>query len=172
MPRPKINLPKSPADTWYHLATALALAILIGVSASGFADVPAAIPFRFSMNGWPFPYPDRLIYLGLPLLGLLIFVLVQLLTRRVHRFPFPVRITHFNAASEYRSAIRMMRFLLAMLLLGLAYIQYLTVQVELGGYSTPGLWLVAVYALFMVGGTIYFLRQLYAPVEKMPALQF
>ncbi|WP_116107495.1 hypothetical protein [Lewinella sp. IMCC34191] len=172
MPRPRIDLPKSAADIWLKLAAATALAILIAITASGFANIPGAIPFRFSMNGWPTPYGDRLPYLFLPLVGTLVFVLVQLLTLRVHRFPYPVRITHFNAASEYRSAIRMMRFLVTMLLLGLTYVEYQTVQVGLGGYETPGMWLVALYAMVMIAGTVYFLRQLYTPAEEVPTLQF
>ncbi|MGB3801512.1 MAG: hypothetical protein WA952_16965 [Lewinella sp.] len=171
MPRPKIDLPKSAPDIWLNLSAATALAILTGVTASGYAEIPNAIPFRFSMDGWPEPYLDRLPTFTLPFIGLLVYILVQLLTLRVHRFPYPVRITHFNAAAEYRSAIRLMQFLLTMLLLGLAYVQYQTVHVGLGEYTSPGFWAVAIYLLVLAGGTTFYLRQLYAPVDKVPALQ-
>ena len=171
MPRPRIDLPKSAPDIWLTLSATLALAILAAITAKGYADIPTTIPFRFGTSGWPELYADRVQYWILPFVGSLIFALVQLLTRRVHRFPYPVRITPHNAAARYRIAIRLMQFLLTLLLLGLSYVQYYTLQVAAGNQPAPALMLAVLYLVVLVIGALHFSRQLYAPEKEVRVLQ-
>ena len=171
MPRPKIDVPKSAPDLWLTLSATFALVLLAGITAKGYADTPHTIPFRFGMNGWPVLYADRVRYWILPFTGSMVFAVVQLLTLRVHRFPYPVRITPRNAAVRYRAAIRLMYFLLTLFLLGVSYLQHYTLEIGAGGQPLPRFWPAVLYLLILTAGTLYFTRQLYSPEEDVPALQ-
>ena len=171
MPRPKIDVPKSAPDVWLTCSAVLTLVALAGITARGYAEVPNTIPLRFSTNGWPSLYPDRVIFWILPFVGSLVFGVVQLLTLRVHRFRYPVRITPHNAAARYRTVIRLMQFLLSLLLLGLTYVQYYLLQTAAGSRPVSGLWLALPYLVALASGTLYFARQLYTPEKEIGVLR-
>ena len=171
MPRPKIDVPKSAPDFWLTCSAVLALATLAAVTAKGYADIPNTLPFRFGMNGWPELYADRVRYWILPFVGSMVFAVIQLLTLRVHRFRYPVRITPHNAVARYRVAIRLMYFWLTLLLLGLSYLQHYTLELGAGNRPVPVLWLAVLYLLILTIGTLYFTRQLYTPEKERPVLQ-
>ncbi|WP_116126807.1 DUF1648 domain-containing protein [Lewinella sp. IMCC34183] len=156
MPRPKLELAPRAADRWLNAIATISLILLLATAVVGYAEVPETIPIHFNVRGRPDDYGSRLYFWIVPAMGVLLFLFFRWLLTRPHRFNYPVRITADNAEYQYRIATRLLRTLLAVILLALTYLHYTIIETSQGEAEGLGGWFTPLLLVTVVGATGYY----------------
>jgi uncharacterized membrane protein len=131
--RPKVDLPLTPVEMFLNIGTFLALIALLGITLWGFLTVPDTIPTHFNLQGQPNNYGGKGTFLLLPFVGIMLFILLQVVGRYPHTYNFPWPITEENAARQYqiaRTLIYWLNFLFGCMFL---FIQWQAIQAAISG---------------------------------------
>lgn len=100
--RPRLELPRTPAEWMVEAFGGLGLVLILAATAWLWPQLPERIPMHFDFAGNVDRYGSRGEWFLLPAVALAVYAGLTFLARVPHRFNFPVRITPENAARQYR----------------------------------------------------------------------
>lgn len=157
MPNPKIAVRKEPVDLALERAGYIGLLLLFILPAYYFGSLPDQVPRHFGADGLPTAWSGKGIVWLLPVIGLITFVKIAILSYFPHIYNYPTTVTAENAERLYRLGSRMMRLLNTILVYIFLYITYGTIHTALG--EQDGLHPAFTYALFaglllIIGGYV------------------
>lgn len=142
--RPKIKVPLEPIDIIADLISLSLLITLIIFTAVQIQDMPETIPTHFNFEGEADDFGSKYSMSILPGIGIIMFILFNVLNRYPYIHNYMVNITEENVLKNYRFSTRILRFVLLFVLLLFAYIQYTVVRyVENDGVAFSN-WLVPI----------------------------
>jgi uncharacterized membrane protein len=157
-PRPILDLPKSRLDKVLELFAFMALCLLIGVVAGHYYYLDEEIPVDFDINGVAVQYGSRATVWTLPIIGIVMYIFLTLISRVPHLFKYPFEITYENAERVYRAGRAFITFTKGWVTLVLAGIAYHMVdhaangKSKLDNYSFVGLLI-----MFLIAPAIAFI---------------
>ena len=138
--RPKITIMLTLLDKILELFGLLSLALLWALTLINYAKLPDTIAVHFNAAGLPDSFGSKVTLLILPILGTIIFLGLTVLNRFPYLFNYPTKITTENAESQYRSAVRLIRYLKFALVLVFTFIVFKTIQTAEGKSDGLGIW--------------------------------
>lgn len=156
MSRPIIPLEPAPVDRAMDMTSYFALILLIGIPLFYYDHLPESLPQHFNAEGVPDAYGDKSALVILALVGLSIFGIFTFLEKIPHHYNYPREVTETNAASMYRSAVRLMKSLKMVITGGVAYIIWRSIQTALGEADGLGPAFLPVFLLLTFALTGYF----------------
>ncbi|MDI3341340.1 MAG: DUF1648 domain-containing protein [Sphaerobacter sp.] len=148
--RPVLDLPRGPSEV---VAELLALAGVIGTLVVLRRAWPDRVPTHFGPTGEPDAWGRKAWLLFPPLVMMVLYTALTILSRYPHIFNYPWRITAENAARQYRLARTMLSWLKAELVWLFAYLTWGTVRVAQGEAAGLGVAFLPV-ALLAIFGTL------------------
>lgn len=161
--RPRLALPRTPADWIAEAVAGLGLVLILAASAWLWPQLPERIPMHFDFAGNVNRYGSRAVWFLLPAVALVVYGALTLLARVPHVFNFPVRITPNNAERQYRLG----RLLVTGLKAAVVWL-FLATMVEVGRVAlepndSPSPFLIAVpLGVMFAGIATYFVAALRA----------
>ena len=148
--RPIISIPKTDMDKLIEILGWLAFIALIILPIYFYNQLPESIPIHFDGSGKPDSYGGKKMFLLIPIIGIILFILLKKLSQHPSKFNYPVKITEDNAILHYTIASRMIRTINALTTVLMAYITYGLAMVALDKQESLG------YPIFILIGLILF----------------
>ncbi len=167
MNRPKIKIALDLFDKLVEGIGILALLFLIGIPVVYYGDLPAAIPGHYGFGGTPDEYIDPATIWVLPVLGLVLYIGMGVLSRYPHILNYPIEITAENAERVYQLAVKMIRVINMEIICMFSYITYSTIQTALGRQSGIGKYIIMTFVVLIFGTIVYFMIRMM--MDKSPA---
>ena len=152
--RPVLKLPLSPRESALEVVSVGGLAFLLYTFLIGWVELPDVIPTHFGATGEADSWGPKSTLLVLPILTVVLYALLIVLSRFPHIYNYPVAITEENAERLYRLGREAMYWLKAQLVWMMGYLQWSMIQVSLGRaekLNATVMWLF-VAALFVTAG--------------------
>jgi len=92
----------------------------------------------------------------LPVVALVIYAILTLISRIPEKFNYPVKITPANARKQYILGTRLLRYLKLAIVLMFFFISYKTVMVAMGNSDGLGIWFLTVFIGVILGPVIIY----------------
>lgn len=159
-PRPMLDLPPSQAERIWQ---ALALAGLLACAClflSYWPALPASIPTHFNLAGQADDWGSKSVFVVFPAMALVMFALIEAISRFPHVYNYPWQITETNAAAQYRLARGLLAWVRACTVWLMASLTWLTGRTALGAHdpSLPNSLVLLLGLLLAAGIGVYFYR--------------
>ncbi len=155
-PKPHIQPVRSSFDKIFQMAAVLLLLSLWMLVLYAWLTLPAIIPIHFNGMGKADGFGSKATLLLLPVFATLIFAAISWLNRHPQFLNFPVPVAQHNAARQYKLATRMLRCLLAGILIVFHCIVWLTYLTAKGIANPLGAWLLPLILLLLIAPVVYF----------------
>ncbi len=137
----------------------IALILLWLLILFNYSGLPETIPIHYNSAGEADNYGPKNTLFLLPILGTILYVGLTFLKKFPHMFNYLVQITPENATRQYENAIRLMRYLKAVMLMVLTFLVYKTIQNATGKSEGLGSWFFpVVLAVFIIPTGIFIVR--------------
>jgi uncharacterized membrane protein len=143
--RPVMRPDITPIDWLLEAMALLGLMILLGYVIYSFPRLPDTIPSHFLAAGTPDDYSSKSSFWVLPGITIFIYGLLTFIALVPHQFNYTVIITPGNALRQYTMAIRLIRYLKAVIIWMFFYINWSIVQVANKNESGLGIVFVPVF---------------------------
>lgn len=153
---PKIDIPFNQYDKIMEAVAFLALLFCLLIPLYYWSALPEQMPTHFNSSGQPDAYGSKGSVWMLPAISLFVYLLMTFVGKEPSNFNFPGKITQENAASRYRDALYMIRFLKVGCLCLFAYMIYMGIQVGLKQATGFGEYFIFVFMLIILGPILYF----------------
>ena len=147
--RPKTNPPLTTLDVVIEALAAVCLIIMFAQLIKVWSSLPDQVPTHFGANGKPDDWGSRSMMLILPMVVLVMYSGLTILSRFPHTFNFPVTITENNFEKQYKMAKTLLSFVKLSVIGIFLYIQVFTIrtaQGESAGLGVP-------FLIFTIVGT-------------------
>ena len=138
--RPRIIPPWTAADQVIRVIGGIGLIALAALTAIALQAGPEMVPLHFDFAGAPDRWGSPLELLGLPIVGLVLWIMLTVLTRYPHVYNYPTVITPENAERQYAIARRLLLVMRALITWSFAFLLYSTVRVSRGEISDLSPW--------------------------------
>ena len=126
--RPVLQLSLSRQELWLECVALLGLLLMLILLAWGWLTLDASIPIHYTLNGKPDSYGGKESLLLFPILSLLIYGAISVLSRCPHHWNYPWPITQENASRHYRLARTMLYRIKLQLSWLFTYIEWMIIQ--------------------------------------------
>lgn len=159
--RPIIKIEMGPADLILEILAIVTLLCFIGFTLYNNTRLPDSIPTHFNAAGEPDDYGSKSFLWMLPIMGLVVYSILTLISRIPEKLNYPVKITPGNARRQYIMGVRLIRYLKLAVVLMFFFISYKTVMVSLGSSGGLGIWfLPVIIGVFVIPIIVYFILAL------------
>lgn len=157
MERPKFVPPREGIDLIWEALGLAGLIALIGVALYYYPSLPERIPRHFNAAGEADAYGPKATLFLLPIIGTVLYAGLTILNRHPYLFNFPCEVTPENAGRLYRSGMRMISSLKAVILISFAYISWRAILMALGEAEGLGGYFLPVFLLAVFGPIGYYI---------------
>jgi len=147
--RPKINPPLSVFDIILEGLAAVAIIYMLAQLIITWPKLPEEVPTHFNASGQADDWGGKSAMLILPMVALVMYAGLTILSRFPHLFNFPVPLTENNTVRQYRLAKSLVSFVKLDVLAIFLYIQSFTIRTATGEATGLGVWFIA----YTMGGT-------------------
>jgi uncharacterized membrane protein len=149
----------APSD-WLLEAFALSgILLMTGFVIYHYPGLPDTIPSHYNGSGIPDDYSSKSSVWILPGIGLFVYILLSLIALAPYQFNYPIKITPANALKQYTMALRLIRYLKAVIIWMFFYISYSTIRVVDMDQSGLGIWFVPVFLGVIFIPLIYYIHK-------------
>ncbi len=145
MTRPKLRIELDTTDQVWEAVAVAGLLVLILYPVFYFSNLPDEIPIHFNAAGEADGFGHKGFVWLLPIIGLVLYLSMSLITRHPHTFNYTKEITSENAESEYRRAARLIRIVKTTTVVAFAYINFSIVRTGLGEMQGLGPYFLPVF---------------------------
>jgi uncharacterized membrane protein len=134
-----------------------ALALFVVYPHYNFDSLPEIIPQHFNLAGAPDGHGPKSTLLGLPIIGVIVYVGLFVLGFFPQIYNYPVRLTPTNIEEQYRLATRLVRVLRVSSACVVVYLVVSVVQSARGSWQGLGIAFLPVAVLLMAGPLVYYI---------------
>ncbi len=166
MAQPKIEIQRTQRDTILDMLTYLGLAIMIGLTADYFQQLPDTIPVHFDGAGNADDYGGKGNIWALPIIVTLVVVLLSYLERIPQHLNYSITITPDNAEQQYRIGICLLQYMKLIVTWSFLYLQYRVIRAAMGGQHSVGNGFLVIFLVLIFGGIAYFTYESYRKPDK------
>ncbi len=157
--RPVLEIPQSSIERAIEAIALIGVALIVALPIHFWQSLPDQVPKHFGLVGQADAWGAKVWVLTLPMLSVLLYVGLSLLSKYPHRFNYPWRITPENAQRQYRCARQLLLGLKTVGVWIFLWIVWRTIQTALGNTTGLGEGFLAI-ALMSICATLefYFLK--------------
>lgn len=130
--RPVLRLPLSNCEKVIEVLSAIGVLLIFLIVITSWESVPGRIPTHFGSSGLPDAWGGKGSLVFLPIVVLVLYLLLSIVSKYPHTFNYPLKITEENARVQYQNARHLMAFLKTEITWSFTYIQWKTIQVAFG----------------------------------------
>ena len=151
--RPVIKIPLSFLEKTLEWISSGVILYVFYMTLNSWADLPNRIPTHYGFSGQADAWGSKGTLLALPVVMVVFYVLLGVLSRFPHVFNYPVPITVENAGTQYQNARTMLSWLKVEVLGIFAYLEWCIIETALRKTQDLG-WLFLPVSLIAVFGTM------------------
>lgn len=155
--RPVLDLPRNAFENALEFLGAMGLLFMFAMVAQYWSNLPERIPSHFGISGLPDAWSGKGTLLILPVLSVVLYGGLTVLSRYPHIYNYAWPITPKNAAAQYRFARQMIIVLKTELVWIFAYINWQTMQTALGRAQGLGPAFLPIFLLMVFGSVGFYL---------------
>ncbi|BAY24601.1 hypothetical protein NIES2100_43960 [Calothrix sp. NIES-2100] len=157
--RPVFLPPQSQQGKMLNWIAIAGIVALFATAIHAWVVLPETIPIHFGLDGKANGWGSKNFLWLLPIVGLLMYGMLTVVSRYPHTFNYAVRITEENALRQYQIACSMLNWLKTELIWLFAYIEWQIFY--LANTETPnlGIWFLPVSLIIIFGTNAYWLTQ-------------
>jgi len=133
------DLERTGVDIALEVLAYLGVFLLVGISVYYYPRLPETIPQHFNIKGEPDGWGGKGSLLIMPIIGVVLFTLLSVLSRFPHVFNYPWPITETNARSQYAIARQLMSAVKLALVVTFTYITWSMIGAAMGSRTGLGL---------------------------------
>ncbi|MBW7475453.1 DUF1648 domain-containing protein [Paenibacillus oenotherae] len=150
---PVLSLPRTRLEQLHDILSVVVLAFSIIYFILNWSDLPQTVPIHYNGRGEADGWGSKATLLILPLLSLILFIGLSILSKYPHKFNYPFKINAENAPHQYQTAKLLLSWMKVELVLLFGYLQWSIIQNALGHSAGIGVWLLPA-VLVIIFGTI------------------
>jgi len=132
------DLERSGADVTLEVLAYLGVVLLVGISAYYYPRLPETVPQHFNFKGEPDGWRGKGSLLIMPIIGVVLFTTLSVLSRFPHVFNYPWPITESNARRQYAISRQMLFAVKLALVVTFTYITWSMIGTALGSRNGMG----------------------------------
>lgn len=155
--RPNIKIERTILDNILDLFGGLAIIFMTAFVLMKYKSLPAQIPTHFGFGGQADSWGDKTTLLFLPIVLIVLFVLITVVSHFPQSFNFPVALNESNAEFMYKSAVKMLAFLKTELVLIFSYLEWAMIEGASKNASTLSAWFLPLVLIGIFGTSGFFL---------------
>jgi uncharacterized membrane protein len=155
--RPVIKLSRSRTETVLDVISLFVIVSMIAYVAYEWHDMPERIPMHFNGKGEIDGWGNKMSLIALPLIGVIIYVGLTLLSKVPHVYNYPSQITHQNARGQYQNARLLINSLKTLIVILFGFIEWSVIQSAKEGNAELNLWVLGFILLILFGTIIFFI---------------
>jgi uncharacterized membrane protein len=123
-------------------------------------DLPKIIPTHFNAAGTPDSFGAKSSILILPIINIIIYIGLTVLSRFPHIHNYMVNITEENAVFQYTNSIQMLSVVKLIISILFAFITYSTIAIALGKLQGLGIWFLPIFITVLFSTIGYFIYKM------------
>ncbi|MGO4499938.1 DUF1648 domain-containing protein [Paenibacillus sp. 2RAB27] len=155
--RPVIHLDRSKVEIILDVISLIVIVSMIIYVAYVWHDMPERIPMHFNgkgeINGWG----NKMSLVAFPLIGVIIYVGLTLLSKVPHVYNYPTPITSQNARVQYQNARLLINSLKTVIVILFGFIEWSVIESAKEGTAELNLWVLGFILLMLFGTIIFFI---------------
>jgi uncharacterized membrane protein len=155
--RPVIHLDRSKVEIILDIISLIVIVSMIIYVAYVWQDMPERIPMHFNGKGEIDGWGNKMSLIVLPLIGVIVYVGLTLLSRVPHVFNYPTPITSQNARGQYQNGRLFMNSLKAVIVILFGFIEWSVIQSAKEGNAELNLWVLGFILLMLFSTIIFFI---------------
>lgn len=155
--RPVVQLPKSRAETILDVISLIVIACTIAYVAYEWRNLPERIPMHFNGKGEIDGWGNKMSLIALPIIGIIVYTGLTLLSKVPHVYNYPTSITPQNAGAQYQNARLFITILKALIVILFAFIEWSIIQSAKLGNADLNWWVFGFILLTLFGTIIFFI---------------
>lgn len=159
VPEQPPRIPLSQMEIFLELSAVVGLLFHGLVILKWWAILPSAVPTHFGPSGLPDAWGSKTSLTMLPVVSVILYITITLLSKFPNLYNYPCRITEQNHIIQYYLARAMLAWIKTEMIWMFAWINYQTIQVALGMGRGLGVVFMPATILVMVGTVGIYLRQ-------------
>lgn len=138
--RPVLSIPRTLFETSLTILSASGVIFMCLAVGLSWHELPGQVPSHFDISGQPDGWSQRPTLLILPVVAVVLWIGLTLLTRIPHRFNYVVPISRENAADQYLLARTLLSTLSAEITVLFTYLTWQTIETARGSSGVLGPW--------------------------------
>lgn len=155
--RPVMQLAKSRIEIALDVISLLAILSMIAYVAYEWRNMPERMPMHFNGKGEIDGWGNKMSLMALPLIGVIIYVGLTLLSKIPHVYNYPSPITEQNARRQYQNARLLIHSMKTIILILFAFIEWSIIQSAKEGTAELNGWVLGLLLLLLFGTIIFFI---------------
>lgn len=155
--RPVLDLPRNAFENALEFLGAMGLLFMFAMVAQYWANLPERIPSHFGISGLPDAWSGKGTLLILPVLSVVLYGGLTVLSRYPHIYNYAWPITPKNAAAQYRLARQLVIVLKTAIVWIFAYLDWQTIQTALGRAQGLGQTFLPIFLVVVFGSLGFYL---------------
>jgi len=157
--QPKLIVPVTGLEKTLSAVTLIAMIWFIVYVCVQWTDMPDRIPIHFNGKGQVDGWGSKWTLIILPIVSLLLYSGLTVLSKFPHVYNYPLPITEQNAAAQYLLARKLLGWINLEVVALFGYITWISVKVGKGYGDGLGLWSLPIILVVLFGTlAIYFVR--------------
>lgn len=152
--RPVIRITRTPLELWLEVMNIVVLVGTLIYLLIRWRDLPTTIPIHFDSSGEADNWGNRATLLIVPLVSIVPYGLITILSRFPHTFNYPIAVTEHNAPELYRLTVQMLNWLKLEITLLLGSISIMTIRSAETGHAN-GIGIFTIAAIIFILGTVF-----------------
>ncbi len=138
--RPKLVIKPTTRDKFIQLFSYLFLLASYIMAFWIYSTSPEKIPYHFNTNGLPDIMETKRYIFAIPLMATLVFLLLNFLFKRPHKYNYSQELNEDNVEENYRRGILLLRVLnIVIIALAIAFIYEIYIGIEHYYYPAKGI---------------------------------
>ncbi|MNY20339.1 hypothetical protein D3C86_1538130 [compost metagenome] len=155
--RPVIQFARSKAETILDVISLLVIVSMIAYAAYEWHGLPERIPMHFNGKGEIDGWGNKMSLIALPLIAVILYVGLTLLSKVPHVYNYPFPITPQNARGQYENARLFMTSLKSVMVILFVFIEWSVIQSAKQGNADLNWWVLGSILLVLFGTIIFFI---------------
>ena len=155
--RPNIKVPYSKVEKAAEVIGIIVLLIAVGMVIKYLPLLPDTIPTHFNAAGEVDGYGSKGSLLILPIVSIVLYLMLTILSRFPQIYNYPTEITEDNAQYQYENARKLMIYLKVEIIVVFTFIEGETINSALNSTTGLGLWFLPICLVVIFGTLIRFI---------------
>jgi len=156
MERPRYTPLVTRVDRVLELIAKMSVLSAIVLTVWHYGSLPESVPSHFNLSGATDAYSTKQIMWVLPVVALILYGGLTVLSRYPHALNYPFAITPENAPAQYTNVVQMIRWTKVIVLGQLSSAIFFQHQVIFGNADSLPAWWIPVFLVCMAGVLIFF----------------
>ncbi|CAN7165605.1 DUF1648 domain-containing protein [Paenibacillus sp. LjRoot56] len=155
--RPVIHLARTKAEIILDVISLFVIISMIAYVAYMWQDMPERMPMHFNGKGEIDGWGNKMSLIALPLIGVIIYVGLTLLSKVPHVYNYPTPITAQNARGQYQNARLLINSLKTVIVILFGFIEWSVIQSAKEGNADLNWWVLGLILVMLFGTIIFFI---------------